>query len=84
VTERLLSGHNPGRCKKKEVRTMAINPRFAVRETEKGLQELDEALINLGYYVYNSEGNIKADRARWYREKKQEAIEKVKKSLKKA
>ena len=59
---------------------MAINPRFAVRETEKGLQELDEALVALGYYVYDSEGNTKADRARWYREKKQEAIEK---SLKK-
>lgn len=59
---------------------MAINPRFAVRETEKGLQELDEALVILGYYTYNSEGKIKADRARWYREKKQEAVEK---SLKK-
>ena len=55
---------------------MAINPRFAVRETEKGLQELDEALVALGYYVYDAGGNTKADRARWYREKKQEAVEK--------
>jgi hypothetical protein len=63
---------------------MAINPRFAVRETEKGLQELDEALVTLGYYTYDSQGNIKADRARWYREKKQEAIEKSLKKLEKS
>ena len=43
---------------------MADNSRFQVRDTEKELKKLDEALKNLGY----------KDRADWYRDMKRKTI----------
>lgn len=54
---------------------MATNPRFQVRDSEKGLQELDEALIVLGY-TFGTED--RPDRTRWYNEQKQKLIEAAK------
>jgi predicted RNA-binding Zn-ribbon protein involved in translation (DUF1610 family) len=42
-----------------------VNPRFQVRDSEKGLEQLDEALILLGYTFGT---NDRPDRARWYNE----------------
>ena len=54
---------------------VALNPRFQVRETQEGLEELDIALLKMGYVF----GDNKPDRAGWYNEMKRNIIRQSKK-----
>lgn len=61
-----------------ELDNKALNNRFQVRQTPEELEELDNALIILGYKKPNGTAN----RADWFRDMKRDALKEAKKMSK--